>query len=211
MAPARDALRCRGGGQRGRGSAYARWWRSRRSGWCDGWRTSPSGTGRGGTGPEVVVLRARDGAAAACHLPFPPLPPGRGGGSGPAGGTDGRTAADRTVGVLHPPSATPSAYSPATRRGWPPPRPGPGLSMAGPRRAAGHSTGSPAAARTRPPPRAPPPTPRWPSWGRTLPARRAGAGGDRRAMASLRADPGWRRSWRGRSALPHRARSRWRC
>jgi hypothetical protein len=26
-------------------------------------------------GPEVVVLRARDGAAAACHPPFPPLPP----------------------------------------------------------------------------------------------------------------------------------------
>src|SRR5262245_66209716 len=26
-------------------------------------------------GPEVVLLRARDGAAAACHPPFPPLPP----------------------------------------------------------------------------------------------------------------------------------------
>ena len=27
-----------------------------------------------GPGPEVVVLRASDGAVAACHPPFPPLP-----------------------------------------------------------------------------------------------------------------------------------------
>ena len=30
-------------------------------------------------GPEVVVLRASDGAAAACHPPFPPLPQPGGG------------------------------------------------------------------------------------------------------------------------------------
>ena len=53
-------------------------------------------------GPEVVVLRARDGAAAACHPPFPPLPPR------PQGGDPARqakamaahAAAGRTVGVL---------------------------------------------------------------------------------------------------------------
>ncbi len=53
-------------------------------------------------GPDVVVLRASDGAAAACHPPFPPLPPP------PQGGDPARqaelmaahAAADRTVGVL---------------------------------------------------------------------------------------------------------------
>ncbi len=53
-------------------------------------------------GPEVVVLRASDGAAAACHPPFPPLP------ALPQGGDPARqaeliaahAAADRTVGVL---------------------------------------------------------------------------------------------------------------
>jgi hypothetical protein len=53
-------------------------------------------------GSEVVVLRARDGAAAACHPPFPPLPPR------PQGGDPARqaeamaahAAAGRTVGVL---------------------------------------------------------------------------------------------------------------
>ena len=52
--------------------------------------------------PEVVVLRARDGAVAACHPPFPPLPPR------PQGGDPARqaevmaahAAAGRTVGVL---------------------------------------------------------------------------------------------------------------
>ncbi|HYA53370.1 MAG TPA: acVLRF1 family peptidyl-tRNA hydrolase [Streptosporangiaceae bacterium] len=65
-------------------------------------------------GPEVVVLRARDGATAACHPPFPPLPQPRateGKLAGPPG--EGRAdparqaelmaahaAAGRTVGVL---------------------------------------------------------------------------------------------------------------
>jgi hypothetical protein len=51
-------------------------------------------------GPAVVVLRARDGAAAACHPPFPPLPPG---GHDPARQAElmaAHAAADRTVGVL---------------------------------------------------------------------------------------------------------------
>jgi Actinobacteria/chloroflexi VLRF1 release factor len=74
-------------------------------------------------GREVVVLRARDGAAAACHPPFPPLPPPRASEGEPAGplreeelaGLAGESqpdpvqqaelmaahaAADRTVGVL---------------------------------------------------------------------------------------------------------------
>ena len=54
-------------------------------------------------GPEVVVLRASDGAVAACHPPFPPLPapaedhrdPAR-----QAGLMAVHAAADRTVGVL---------------------------------------------------------------------------------------------------------------
>jgi hypothetical protein len=53
-------------------------------------------------GPEVVVLRARDGAAAACHPPFPPLPPGEGR-EDPARQAElmaAHAAADRTVGVL---------------------------------------------------------------------------------------------------------------
>jgi Actinobacteria/chloroflexi VLRF1 release factor len=56
-------------------------------------------------GSEVVVLRARDGAAAACHPPFPPWPPP---GEGQLGGDPARqaeamaahAAAGRTVGVL---------------------------------------------------------------------------------------------------------------
>ena len=56
-------------------------------------------------GREVVVLRARDGAAAACHPPFPPLPPP---GEDQPGGDPARQAeamaahagAGRTVGVL---------------------------------------------------------------------------------------------------------------
>jgi hypothetical protein len=56
-------------------------------------------------GPEVVVLRARDGAAAACHPPFPPLPqlpPGEGR-EDPARQAElmaAHAAAGRTVGVL---------------------------------------------------------------------------------------------------------------
>jgi hypothetical protein len=65
-------------------------------------------------GPEVVVLRASDGAVAACHPPFPPLPePAAGEGEqagrpGEGRGDPGRqtelmaahAAAGRTVGVL---------------------------------------------------------------------------------------------------------------
>ena len=65
-------------------------------------------------GSEVVVLRARDGATAACHPPFPPLPQpraGEGGLAGPPGDSQpdpvrqaelmaAHAAADRTVGVL---------------------------------------------------------------------------------------------------------------
>jgi hypothetical protein len=66
-------------------------------------------------GPEVVVLRASDGTAAACHPPFPPLPQLGERGAEPAGqvGEEGQqdlvrlaelmaahAAADRTVGVL---------------------------------------------------------------------------------------------------------------
>ena len=60
-------------------------------------------------GPEVVVLRASDGAVAACHPPFPPLPQLGGDEPDPAGRADpicqaeliaAHAAADRTVGVL---------------------------------------------------------------------------------------------------------------
>jgi hypothetical protein len=51
-------------------------------------------------GPDVVVLRAADGAVAECHVPFPPLPSGA-----PAPATQAElmarhAAADRTVAVL---------------------------------------------------------------------------------------------------------------
>ncbi len=54
-------------------------------------------------GPAVVVLRARDGTVAACHLPFPPLPQPGEGGADPAGQARliaAHAAASRTVGVL---------------------------------------------------------------------------------------------------------------
>src|ERR1043166_8752288 len=54
--------------------------------------------------PGVVVLRASDGAAAACPPPFPPLPqPGEEGQQNPARQAElmaAHAAADRTVGVL---------------------------------------------------------------------------------------------------------------
>jgi hypothetical protein len=54
-------------------------------------------------GPAVVVLRARDGAVAACHPPFPPLPHPGEGERDPARQAEliaAHAAADRTVGVL---------------------------------------------------------------------------------------------------------------
>jgi hypothetical protein len=54
-------------------------------------------------GREVVVLRARDGAAAACHPPFPPLPAPGEGQQDPARQAEvmaAHAAAGRTVGVL---------------------------------------------------------------------------------------------------------------
>jgi hypothetical protein len=54
-------------------------------------------------GPEVVLLRARDGAAAACHPPFPPLPQAGAGQRDPGRQAElmaAHAAAARTVGVL---------------------------------------------------------------------------------------------------------------
>jgi len=54
-------------------------------------------------GPEVVVLRASDGAVAACHPPFPPLPALEEDHRDPARQAElmaAHAAADRTVGVL---------------------------------------------------------------------------------------------------------------
>jgi hypothetical protein len=53
--------------------------------------------------PAVVVLRASDGAVAACHPPFPPLPQPGEGQADPAGQAEliaAHAAAGRTVGVL---------------------------------------------------------------------------------------------------------------
>jgi hypothetical protein len=54
-------------------------------------------------GLEAVVLRAADGTVAACHPPFPPLPQPRDGTGDPAGQAEliaAHAAAARTVGVL---------------------------------------------------------------------------------------------------------------
>jgi len=54
-------------------------------------------------GPEVVVLRASDGAVAACHTPFPPLPRPGEDHTDPARQAElmaAHAAAGRTVGVL---------------------------------------------------------------------------------------------------------------
>jgi Actinobacteria/chloroflexi VLRF1 release factor len=54
-------------------------------------------------GPDVLLLTAADGAAAECHVPFPPMPAGSWA-AGPAAacaqGAAAHAAADRTVGVL---------------------------------------------------------------------------------------------------------------
>jgi len=49
-----------------------------------------------GAGPAVVTFRAADGAAAECHVPFPPLPEG----TDTAEGICAHARAERTVGVL---------------------------------------------------------------------------------------------------------------
>ena len=54
-------------------------------------------------GPETVTFRAADGAAAECHVPFPPLAGGAGNTPGTAAEADRMCAharAGRTVGVL---------------------------------------------------------------------------------------------------------------
>jgi hypothetical protein len=54
-------------------------------------------------GPEAVVLRAADGTVAACHAPFPPLPQPPAGQADPARQAEliaAHAAAARTVGVL---------------------------------------------------------------------------------------------------------------
>ncbi len=54
-------------------------------------------------GPDVVVLRARDGAVAECHPPFPPLRQPAAGGLDAAGQAElmaAHASADRTVGVV---------------------------------------------------------------------------------------------------------------
>jgi VLRF1 release factor-like protein len=55
-------------------------------------------------GPALVVLRARDGTVAECHLPFPPMvqpaPGEETGAAGQAARIAAHAAADRTVGVL---------------------------------------------------------------------------------------------------------------
>jgi Actinobacteria/chloroflexi VLRF1 release factor len=65
-------------------------------GWLDGFAGRHGGTTTD-SGPQLVTVRAADGAVAECHPPFPPLPPG-------TAGTGAELAlhagADRTVGVL---------------------------------------------------------------------------------------------------------------
>jgi Actinobacteria/chloroflexi VLRF1 release factor len=66
------------------------------AGWLDGF-ASRHGGATTEPGPEIVTVRAADGAVAECHPPFPPLPAGtRGTGAELAV----HACADRTVGVL---------------------------------------------------------------------------------------------------------------
>jgi hypothetical protein len=70
--------------------------------WVDTF-ASRHGPAQAEPGPAVVVLRARDGAVAACHPPFPPLPHPGEGERDPARQAEliaAHAAADRTVGVL---------------------------------------------------------------------------------------------------------------
>jgi hypothetical protein len=66
------------------------------AGWLDAF-ASRHGEATTEPGPEIVTVRAADGAVAECHPPFPPLSPGtRGTGAELAA----HACADRTVGVL---------------------------------------------------------------------------------------------------------------
>ncbi|MFN2452285.1 MAG: acVLRF1 family peptidyl-tRNA hydrolase [Candidatus Dormibacteria bacterium] len=68
----------------------------RLAGWLTGFSERHGGSAWTAT-PELVVVRAADGARAECHVPFPPL----GGSSSPSfGGLVEHAAAERTVGIL---------------------------------------------------------------------------------------------------------------
>jgi hypothetical protein len=73
----------------------------RLAGWLESFGARHGGA-VAGSGPSgdaaVVVFRAADGAAAECHVPFPPLPAG--GAEPDAAQIAGHASADRTVGVL---------------------------------------------------------------------------------------------------------------
>ena len=80
-------------------SATSRWLDispDRIAGWLDSFAVRHGGASTE-PGPQIVTIRAADGAVAACHPPFPPLPAG-------AEGTGAELAvhasADRTVAVL---------------------------------------------------------------------------------------------------------------
>jgi hypothetical protein len=65
-------------------------------GWLDGF-ASRHGGATTDSGPQIVTVRAADGAVAECHPPFPPLPPGT---AGTGVELAAHAGADRTVGVL---------------------------------------------------------------------------------------------------------------
>jgi hypothetical protein len=64
--------------------------------WLDGFGSRHGGA-IADAGPEVVVVRAADGAVAECHPPFPPI---RTGTAGTGAELAAHATADRTVGVL---------------------------------------------------------------------------------------------------------------
>jgi VLRF1 release factor-like protein len=82
------------------GQSAARRWLDiepdRIAGWLDGF-ASRHGGAITVPGPQVVTVRASDGAVAECHPPFPPLPPGT---AGTGAELAAHAAAGRTVGVL---------------------------------------------------------------------------------------------------------------
>jgi len=80
------------------------------AGWIAGFADRHGGPLAVETAPDVVLFRGTDGAAAACHPPFPPLPAADPAGAPPPGTARAvvrqahriaaHAAADRTVGVL---------------------------------------------------------------------------------------------------------------